>query len=154
LLASHNFLYDSSLMGDDAPYILKGDTPQRMVEIPVHWLLDDAPYFVYAPAANRLGPMRTPEEVYSAWVAEFEGLYRYGRAFTLTMHPQHIGRPGRLQMLERLIRHIRSFPQAEFMRAVDVARQWKERHSQAPGAAAAPSTGLSPAAAERPSGTV
>jgi len=86
LLASHNFLYDSSLMGDDAPYILKGDTPQRMVEIPVHWLLDDAPYFVYAHAANRLGPMRTPEEVYSAWVAEFEGLYRYGRAFTLTMH--------------------------------------------------------------------
>jgi len=154
LLASHNFLYDSSLMGDDAPYILKGDTPQRMVEIPVHWLLDDAPYFVYAPAANRLGPMRTPEEVYSAWVAEFEGLYRYGRAFTLTMHPQHIGRPGRLQMLERLIRHIRSFPQAEFMRAVDVARQWKEGHSQAPGAAAAPSTGLSPAAAERPSVTV
>jgi peptidoglycan/xylan/chitin deacetylase (PgdA/CDA1 family) len=157
LLASHGFLYDSSLMGDDAPYILNRDTPQRLVEIPVHWLLDDAPYFVYAPAANRLGPMRTPEEVYSAWAAEFEGLYRYGRAFTLTMHPQHIGRPGRLQMLERLIRHIRSFPNAEFMRAVDVARIWQQRNSPTPGPAPTPplpSSSSSAAPAERPSGTV
>jgi peptidoglycan/xylan/chitin deacetylase (PgdA/CDA1 family) len=135
LLSAHGFLYDSSLMGDDAPYVLQGDTPHRLVEIPVHWLLDDAPYFVYAPAANRLGPMRTPDEVYSAWAAEFEGLYRYGRAFTLTMHPQHIGRPGRLQMLERLIRHIHSFPHVEFMRAVDVAQLWS-RGTGTPGVAA------------------
>jgi peptidoglycan/xylan/chitin deacetylase (PgdA/CDA1 family) len=101
---------------------LNPDTPdKRMVEVPVHWLLDDAPNFVYAPSANRLGPMRGPEEVYANWSAEFEGLYHYGRAFTLTMHPQHIGRPGRLLMLERLINHIRSFPNVEFRRVIDVA---------------------------------
>lgn len=121
LLAARGFLYDSSLMGDDAPYLLDRGKPRSMVEIPIHWLLDDAPNFVYAPSANRLGPMRNPDEVYAGWAAEFDGLYRYGRAFTLTMHPQYIGRPGRLLMLERLIRHIRSFPHVEFMRAVDVA---------------------------------
>ncbi len=147
LLVSHGFLYDTSLMGDDAPYILNLDqlnrdqpdrdqpdrslpemslTGRSLVEVPIHWLLDDAPNFVYAPSANRLGPMRSPEEVYRTWSAEFDGLYRYGRAFTLTMHPQYIGRPGRLLMLERLIRYIRSFPNVEFMRVIDVAQMWRQ----------------------------
>ena len=128
LLSSHGFIYDSSMMGDDAPYLLGQDLsnplPRPMVEIPIHWLLDDAPNFVYAPSAGRLGPMRNPDEVYGTWAAEFSGLHRYGRAFVLTMHPQYIGRPGRLQMLERLIEYIRTFPNVEFMRAVDVARLW------------------------------
>ena len=126
LLAARGFLYDSSLMGDDAPYLLPTGQGE-LVEVPIHWNLDDAPNFVYAPSANRLGPMRSPEEVYSNWAAEFEGLYYYGRAFTLTMHPQYIGRPGRLRMLERLIEYIKSFPNVEFMRVVDVAELWKSR---------------------------
>ena len=127
LLAAYGFLYDSSLMGDDAPYILNADVPdKRMVEVPIHWLLDDAPNFVYAPSANRMGPMRGPDEVYANWAAEFEGLYQYGRAFNLTMHPQYIGRPGRLMMLERLIRHIQTFPNVEFMRVVEVAELWDQ----------------------------
>ena len=125
LLRARGFVYDSSLMGDDAPYLLgPGPDGRDMVEVPIHWLLDDAPNFVYAPSANRLGPMRGPEEVFANWAAEFEGLYYYGRAFTLTMHPQYIGRPGRLRMLERLINHIRSFPNVEFMRIIDAARLW------------------------------
>ena len=128
LLASQGFLYDSSLMGDDAPYLVSaGPSGENMVELPVSWLLDDAPHFAYAPVANRLGPMRNPNEVYVSWAAEFEGLYRYGRAFNLTMHPQYIGRPGRLLMLERLIAHIRGFPNVEFMRCLDVARVWVNR---------------------------
>ena len=124
LLVSRGFLYDSSMMGDDAPYILEDGLPRSIVEIPIHWALDDAPNFVYAPSAGRLGPMRNPDEVFGGWAAEFEGLYRYGRSFVLTMHPQYIGRPGRLLMLERLIQHIRTFPNVEFMRAVDVAKMW------------------------------
>ena len=125
LLVRHHFLYDSSMMGDDAPYLLQGESlDSPLVEVPIHWVLDDAPNFVYAPSANRMGPMRNPEEVYGTWAAEFEGLYRYGRAFTLTMHPQYIGRPGRLLMLERLINYIRSFPHVEFMRVIDVAHMW------------------------------
>ena len=125
LLSSLGFLYDSSLMGDDAPYLLEPIGARKpMVELPVHWLLDDAPNFVYAPVANRLGPMRGPDEVFATWAAEFEGLYRYGRSFNLTMHPQYIGRPGRLLMLERLIDHIRRFPNVEFMRCLEVARMW------------------------------
>jgi peptidoglycan/xylan/chitin deacetylase (PgdA/CDA1 family) len=122
-LASLEFKYDTSLMGDDAPYYVS-TAKGRLVELPIHWLLDDAPHFSYSPATQRAGPMKSPDEVYLSWKAEFDGLYRYGRSFHLTMHPHVIGRPGRLSMLERLINYIRSFPNTAFMRAIDVAEMW------------------------------
>ena len=129
LLSKYKFKYDSSMMGDDAPYILESEAFNgRLIEIPIHWVLDDAPNFVYAPSANRMGPMRSPEEVYMAWAAEFEGLYHFGRSFNLTMHPQYIGRPGRLRMLEKLIKYINTFDSVEFMRVDSVADLWANMH--------------------------
>ena len=123
LLADRGFVYDSSLMGDDAPYIVNVDD-RTLVEIPVHWELDDAPYFNYTPSLDLKYPMSSPQQVYEVWSSAFEGAYRYGRSFVLTMHPYIIGRPGRLLMLERLIDHIKSFPNIEFARAIDVAQSW------------------------------
>lgn len=123
LLADRGFTYDSSLMGDDVPYVVPVDD-RTIVEIPVHWELDDAPYFSYAPALGARPVMASPQHVYDVWSAGFEGAYHYGRAFVLTMHPHVIGRPGRLRMLERLIEYIRGFAGVEFARAVDVARMW------------------------------
>ena len=41
------FVYDSSLMADDEPYVLLADgEPTGLVEIPVDWIRDDAPYFM------------------------------------------------------------------------------------------------------------
>ena len=125
LLADRGFLYDSSLMGDDIPYIVEADGRQ-MVEIPVHWELDDVPYFNYVPSLGTRNLMASPDHVYQVWSAAFEGMYHYGRSLVLTMHPFVIGRPGRLRMLERLLRYISEFPGAEFMRAVDVAEMWAE----------------------------
>lgn len=123
LLADRGFLYDSSLMGDDAPYLVDANGTQ-LVEIPVHWELDDAPYYNYAPALGARGLMASPEHVYQVWSAGFEGMYHYGRSFMLTMHPYVSGRPGRLRMVERLIQYIQGFPGVEFMRAVDVAKMF------------------------------
>src|SRR6266571_3108155 len=42
--------YDSSLMADDEPYeILADGEPSGIVEIPVEWIRDDAPYFTMDP---------------------------------------------------------------------------------------------------------
>ena len=123
LLAERGFVYDSSLMGDDAPYMLDANGAS-LVEIPVHWELDDFPYFAFSPAQSLTGLMASPEHVYQVWSAAFEGAHHYGRAFVLTMHPFVIGRPGRLRMLGRLIEYIRGFPGVEFMRAIDLARTW------------------------------
>ena len=52
LMAERGFRYDSSLMGSDAPYwVAAGDT--ALVELPIHWALDDYPYFVFAPTDGR-----------------------------------------------------------------------------------------------------
>ena len=43
-IAERGFLYDSSMMADDAPYFV--DTPHgRLVEVPVDWALDDFHYY-------------------------------------------------------------------------------------------------------------
>ena len=126
LLAERDFVYDSSLMGDDVPYDVAAGG-RRLVEIPVHWSLDDAPFFNFIPANNRLNVMASPQQVYDTWRAAFDELYERGRAFTLTMHPWVIGRAGRLHMLERLIGHIRGRPHVAFERAIDVARAYAQR---------------------------
>ncbi|MBI4200752.1 MAG: polysaccharide deacetylase [Chloroflexi bacterium] len=126
LLTERGFIYDSSLMGNDIPYFVP-TSRGRLVELPVHWSLDDAPYYTYAAVLGRTAPMASPQDVYNAWEWEFEGAYKYGRAFVLTMHPHTSGRLARLVALERLIQHMKSHPGVEFMRCVDVAQGWTDK---------------------------
>jgi peptidoglycan/xylan/chitin deacetylase (PgdA/CDA1 family) len=124
LLEEYGFLYDSSCMGEDVPY-LEQDAGHRLLELPVQWLLDDWPHFAYdgdggrAPAA--------PETVYQIWAAEFDGLYAEGGYFLLTMHPEVIGRPHRLALLERRSRtstHSRVFGGPPPRRWHGTAHRW------------------------------
>ncbi|HEY9824115.1 MAG TPA: polysaccharide deacetylase [Stenomitos sp.] len=108
LMASHGLLYDSSLMDDDKPYTLKTSAGD-LVEIPVHWTNDDWEQFAFiAEPKVGSGVIETCEKAFQLWKEEFDGMYRYGSAFVLTMHPEIIGRPGRILMLERLIDYMRS----------------------------------------------
>lgn len=109
LLARHGMVYDSSLMDDDCPYTLTtGDGD--LIELPVHWTNDDWEQFAFmADPHMGSGVIETCEKALQLWKEEFEGQYHYGGAFILTMHPEIIGRPARLMMLERLIDYIRTF---------------------------------------------
>lgn len=128
LLHDRGFVYDSSLMGDDIPYFVGTDN-QQLVELPVHWSLDDAPYYSYMPVDGRTAPMATPNDVLTAWQWEFDGAYRDGRAFMLTMHPHTTGRYARLEALNRLVEHIKGHEGVEFMRCIDLAIRWKRMRS-------------------------
>lgn len=121
LLAERGFEYDSSLMGNDVPYFV-GTENARLVEIPVHWSLDDAPFWSFNPALENRNLMATPSHVYETWASAFDELYARERSFVLTCHPWVIGRPGRLAMLRRLLEHVRGFDGVVFERAVDLAR--------------------------------
>lgn len=123
LLAERGFVYDSSLMGDDAPYVLEV-AGQPIVEIPVHWSLDDAPYYMFNPAGGRVSLMAQPREVVDGWIDAFDEAHARGRAFTLTLHPWISGRLGRLRQFERLLDHIAGFEGVEVRRAIDVARDF------------------------------
>jgi peptidoglycan/xylan/chitin deacetylase (PgdA/CDA1 family) len=126
LLAERGIVYDSSLMDDDAPYIMKTDKGD-LVQIPFHWLLDDFPFYAFVPAADLRGPMCSPVSVARTWIAEFDGLYKEGRCMVLVMHPQVTGHPSRLAGLERTIRHMLTKPNVAFMRAADIAEHWLSR---------------------------
>lgn len=100
------FLYDSSLMADDRPYEIDANgEPTGMVELPVEWILDDAP--VFSPRGNRYSP---PREAMQVWIDEFDMAYEEGTAFILTMHPHVSGHRSRIVALEGLIEHINSKP--------------------------------------------
>jgi peptidoglycan-N-acetylglucosamine deacetylase len=117
LLVKHGFTYSSNLMDDIKPY----RHPQHdIIELPVHWTLDDAPHFWFDGASwNKT--IRTAAEVRALWAEEFAGIRAMGGLFMLTMHPQIIGRPGRLLMLEELLVWLKSHSDVWIATAGEVA---------------------------------
>jgi peptidoglycan/xylan/chitin deacetylase (PgdA/CDA1 family) len=98
------FLYESSLMADDRPYeLLQDGEPTGIVELPVEWILDDAPLF--NPQGTRYSP---PREVMQVWIDEFDKAWEERTMFLLTMHPHITGHRSRIVALEGLIDHIQS----------------------------------------------
>ncbi len=98
------FLYESSLMADDRPYeLLQNGDPTGLVELPVEWILDDAPLF------NPLGARyMNPRDIMQVWIDEFEVAWDEGTMFLLTMHPHVIGHRSRMVALKGLIDHIKA----------------------------------------------
>ena len=119
LLVEAGFHYDSSLMGDDfTPYRprledtvpdegpLRFGEPAALLEFPVSWELDDFPYFAYT---GRNPGLRSAREVGAIWFEEFRFAASVpGALYTLTLHPQVIGRGPRIRMLADLIDRIRA----------------------------------------------
>ncbi len=102
-LAQAGFLYDSSLMDDERPYLLTTSNGS-LVELPVDWVLDDFTHFQFSPPSNQ--GLSAPSKVLEIWLDEFDGYYETGGCFNLTMHPQVIGRHHRLKVLERLLQYM------------------------------------------------
>jgi len=106
LVREMGFLYESSLMADDSPYeLLQSGQPTGIVELPVEWILDDAPLF--NPLGNSYSP---PRDVAQVWIDEFERAYADGTMLLLTMHPHITGHRSRIVALEQLITHIKTRP--------------------------------------------
>ncbi|MER6914270.1 polysaccharide deacetylase [Streptomyces sp. NPDC000594] len=105
LLVEHGFSYSSNLMDAVLPYVHAG---HDLVEIPVHWTLDDAPHFWFD-ATSWDRTIRSAREVAEVWGEEATAIHDGGGLVTLTVHPQIIGRPGRLRMLERFLTGVRAY---------------------------------------------
>jgi len=98
------FRYESSLMADDAPYeLVQRGVPTGLVELPVQWILDDAPLF--DPRGERY---MNPRDVARVWMDEFDKALEEGSMFVLTLHPHVSGHRSRIVALELLIAHIQA----------------------------------------------
>ncbi len=104
ILRDMGFRYESSLMADDAPYeLLQRGQPTGLVELPVQWILDDAPLF--DPRGERY---MNPRDVARVWMDEFDKALEEGTMFVLTLHPHVSGHRSRIVALELLIAHIQT----------------------------------------------
>ncbi len=114
-------LYDSSLMADVDCYELVMDGESTgVVELPVEWIRDDAVYFNMNRFAS-LRPYTPPEGVYDIFKREFDGAYREGGVFQLTMHPHVSGYRSRIWILDELIRYMRGHEGVWFATHAEVA---------------------------------
>lgn len=109
LLAERGFLYDASLMADDIPYLLKTRSGS-VVELPSHWALDDWPQFAHNIELDYMMPIRSPDEAFSVYQAEFESAYRQGGFFVGVWHPWLTGRLARAERFADFIAGIMARP--------------------------------------------
>lgn len=121
LLVRHGVESDSSLMDAEVPYIL--DTPAGgLVEIPIHWILDDAEHWMHS-RANRDKVIADPDTVFRLWQTEFDGYYESGGCFVLTLHPFVSGRWTHMSVVDRLVRYIAGHP-GVWWTTLDEITQW------------------------------
>lgn len=116
LLESYGFEYDSSLMGNDFyPYCPRYCTvhydrgnefgaPSSVVEMPPSWYLDDFPHSEFI--MTRTG-MKPQSQIFEIWKAHFDYGINHVKdgMMVVCMHPQVIGRPHNITMLEDFIQH-------------------------------------------------
>lgn len=99
LLSKAGMSYSSNMMDDIRPY---RHASCDIIELPVQWILDDAPHFWFD-LASWHKKISTPSEVLDIWQEEFLGIHALGGLTVLTCHPQIIGRPSRLRMLDSFL---------------------------------------------------
>lgn len=119
LVIDNGFSYDSSCMGDDRPYI-ETFNGRSIIELPVHWSLDDWPMFGWS--IDNGGNFTHPRTLSEVWLAEYESARREGRHTSFTMHPEVIGRAARFAQLERFVERLVSDGDVWFARLDEVAR--------------------------------
>lgn len=109
--------YSSSLSTDDRPFKLKLSNNDSIVEIPIHWALFDLPYFAfnYRPAFPvGQGRISNYTQVLNNWIEEYNGYYEQGLCYVLQLDPQTIGTPGRIPLVEELLKYINKCGDAWF----------------------------------------
>src|SRR5262247_3358589 len=121
LLVKHGFDYSSNFMDRLRPYLHPPIEGRALVEIPVSWVLDDAPYFMFTGQRS----IQAPGPVLQGWLTEFDGISGAHGVTNFTFHPQIVGRPSRLACLRELIDHVRHTPRIWIATLGEIARHWR-----------------------------
>ena len=112
-------------MDSDKPYVLDTGAGE-IVELPVHWSLDDWEQYAYIPDPSFRSAIEAPTKVLDLWTSELDAMRRYGCLFVLTCHPFLSGRPHRVEVLRTLIDRAQAFGDVEFVACGEAARRARE----------------------------
>jgi peptidoglycan-N-acetylglucosamine deacetylase len=117
LIQKKGFLYDSSLQALDEPYeIMSRGKLTGLVELAIDWTLTETPYL------GQNGRMPSPRLLYELYKDEFDGAYREGTMFVLTLHPYLSGHRAPMQHLDQFVAYMKSKPGVWFATAEAIAR--------------------------------
>jgi peptidoglycan-N-acetylglucosamine deacetylase len=118
-LIDRGFDYDSSLMGDDIPYLLQ-DASGALLELPTQWTLDDWPYYMHNRDFNYMMPISAPQRALEVYRSEFDAAWTYGGLWISVWHPFLSGRPARLAAIIDLLEYMQSKGNVWFARLDEI----------------------------------
>jgi len=107
ILTALGFLYDSTLKGDDVPYVVQDKKGNQLIEMPIMWALDDWPHYVHSPDLDYMMPIMAPARAREVFMSEFDASWTYGGGFWQSVwHPFVSGRVSRLASIEIMVQEM------------------------------------------------
>lgn len=135
VLERGGFRWSSSWRGDHLPYFHHQPATarsRRIVEIPLHYELEDEPYFtfnLYPPVPAGQPRIASYRETLANWKQDFDGFHRFGLCLPLRIHPEILGTAGRIELLRDFIAHVRGAGDVWIAKGCEVARWWNQQHA-------------------------
>jgi peptidoglycan/xylan/chitin deacetylase (PgdA/CDA1 family) len=124
VLLDEGFLWDTSLMGDDVPYLVeskKRASGQSLVELPSRWQLDDWPQFVHNHDLDFMMPIASPQYAMDVYMAEFYAMWEHGGVWVNCFHPFCTGQVARMMMLREMMSKMQAKGDVWFATGEEVA---------------------------------
>ncbi len=125
LLQVNGFLYDSSLLGDDQPYLI-GNERGNLVELPTDMSLDDWTQYVCLKELGYMLPIAAPGRALEVFRAEFDAAWRHGGLWNAVWHPFVSGRLSRADAFAALIEHMQDKGGVWFASLAEIAAHVRE----------------------------
>ncbi len=117
LIQKKGFLYDSSLQNTEDPYeIYANHKDTGVIELPIDWTLTETVYL------GAQGHMPSPDLLFQLYKQEFDGAYKEGTTFILTLHPYLGGHRAPMQHLDDLLTYMQSKPGVWFTTGTELAK--------------------------------
>lgn len=125
--------WSSSWRGDDRPYFHPpaGGSSQPLVEVPLHYELEDEPYFsfnLYPPVPVGQPRIASYREVLANWQQDLAGFRRFGLCLPLRLHPEILGTAGRIDLLREFLGSVVSHADVWAGTGRQVAAWWATQH--------------------------
>ncbi|MGI6853898.1 polysaccharide deacetylase family protein [Mesorhizobium sp. 1B3] len=120
-LLDEGFEYDSSLFGDDVPYLI-GDDTGALIELPTDITLDDWTKFACLPDFGYMMPIASPSAALEMYKAEFDAAWRHHGMMVTVWHPFLSGRLARAEIIDELLGYMQQKGGVWFATLSEIAR--------------------------------
>ncbi len=104
-LVSEGFLYESSLLGDDVPYLIKSGNGE-LIELPIDYSMDDWNQYMCFKEFGYMLPVASPMRAMELFRAEFDAAHCNGGMWIAVWHPFVSGRLARCEAMIGLIEYM------------------------------------------------